>query len=151
MNAPDAPAYLERLKEFFEANIPFNRFVGLVVEELTVGACTLRIPWRDELIGDPTRPALHGGVTSMLADTACGAACFTKLPSAADRLSTVDLRVDYLRPGRAADIWCRGVVMRMGNRVAVARSEVFDGALPKPGEESQPIATAIGVYNVVRR
>lgn len=151
MTTPDVDTYLKHLKVFFEQKIPFNRFVGLVVEQLEVGACTLRIPWRDELIGDPTRPALHGGVTSMIADTACGAACFTSLPSSSDRLSTVDLRVDYLRPGTAADIWCRGTVMRMGNRVAVARSEVFDDGLPTSDEESKPIATAIGVYNVVRR
>jgi hypothetical protein len=39
----------------------------------------------------------------------------------------------------------------MGNRVGVARMEVFSGGLPAPGELAKPIATGQGVYNVVRR
>jgi uncharacterized protein (TIGR00369 family) len=135
-----------------EEQIPFNRVLGLRVEQLHAGACVLRLPWRDELIGDPMRPAVHGGVLSALADTAGGLACFSLLTSPEDRVSTVDLRVDYLRPGPALDLWCHAKTIRMGNRVAVARMILFAGDLPPPDRfEDNPIATAQAVYNVVRR
>jgi uncharacterized protein (TIGR00369 family) len=141
----------ELLREWFERGIPFNRMLGLVVEHIARGEAVLRMPWRDELVGDMARRAVHGGVTSMLVDTAGGAACFAMLDADDDRVSTVDLRVDYLRPGGAADLWCRAEIVRMGNRVGVARMEVFSGGLPQPGERARPIATGQGVYNVVRR
>ncbi len=139
------------LTQWFEDGIPFNVFVGLRVDLLHRGRAVLRIPWRAELVGDVLRPAVHGGVISMLADTAGGAAIFTMLDRDSDRVSTVDLRVDYLQPGRAADLVCEAEVVRMGNRVGVMRAQVFSAAPPQAGEDARPIATAQGVYNVVRR
>jgi acyl-coenzyme A thioesterase PaaI-like protein len=68
-------------------------------------------------------------------------------------VSTVDLRVDYLQPGLAADLVCEAEVVRMGNRVGVMRAQVYSKALPDPdpGSDERPIATAQGVYNIVRR
>ncbi|HLT36460.1 MAG TPA: hotdog domain-containing protein, partial [Enhygromyxa sp.] len=66
-----------------------------------------------------------------------------------------DLRVDYLRPGPSMDLLCHAKTIRMGNKVAVARMEVFAGALPDPStrqfDTTEAIATAQAVYNVVRR
>lgn len=142
-------AWLVRL---MEERIPFNRMLGMKVEQLGAGTCILRLPWRDELIGDPMRPAVHGGVLSTLADTAGGLACFSLLRSQDERVSTVDLRVDYLRPGPALDLLCHAKTIRMGNRVAVARMTLVSGPeLPSPDQlEQDPIATAQAVYNVVR-
>lgn len=138
-----------------EQHIPFNKLLGLRVDMLRRGECVLRVPWMDHLIGDTQRPAVHGGVISMLADTAGGAACFSMLSNPADRVSTVDLRVDYLRPGPSMDLLCHAKTIRVGNKVAVARMEVFAGVLPDPSsrqfDTGEAIATAQAVYNVVRR
>ncbi|MCA9650529.1 MAG: thioesterase family protein [Myxococcales bacterium] len=149
--APIPPERVRILRQWFEQGIPFNRFLGLRLELVERGRCVLRLPWRDELVGDASRPAVHGGVISTLLDTAGGGACFAMLDHIEDRLSTVDLRVDYLRPGPAADLWCTGHVVRVGNRVGVARMAVYAGALPIPGEPDHPVATGNGVYNIVRR
>ncbi len=140
------------LIRFMEELIPFNRLLGLKVELLAEGHCVLRVPWRDELTGDPFRPAVHGGVLSMLVDTAGGLACFSKLTSRKDRVSTVDLRIDYLRPAHGQDLRCEGRVVRMGNRVAVARMAVFAGEIlaDHDAKEAAAIATGQAVYNVVR-
>lgn len=134
-----------------ERQIRFNRYLGLRVEVLRRERCVLRLPWRDDFLGDPFRPSVHGGVISMLADTAGGTACFAWLADPSVRLSTVDLRVDYLRPMAGADIVCVARVVRMGNRVGVARAELFAGAVPLPDEEGEPIASAQAVYNVIRK
>ena len=142
---------LRRFAAFMQDQIPFNRLLGIRVDLLESGRCVLRVPWRDELVGDPFRPTVHGGVTSALLDTAGGTACFSMLESYEDRVSTVDLRVDYLRPGAGQDLVCLADVVRMGNRVAVARMEVHLGELPEPGDGAAPLATGQGVYNVLRR
>jgi uncharacterized protein (TIGR00369 family) len=134
---------LENLTQLMEEFIPFNKFLGMKVKSISEGKCALRIPFRDELIGDPARPALHGGVTSMLIDTAGGAACFSAL-DAESRVSTVDLVVDYLRPGPLTDIEARARVVRAGNRVCIAMVDVYgDG-------DDEPFAQGRGVYNVSR-
>lgn len=150
MHEPLDEARVGLLRKWFEDGIPFNRLLGLRVDSLHKGRAVLRVPWRDGLIGDPSRPAVHGGVLSMLVDTAGGAACFAMLDSDDDRVSTVDLRVDYLRPGPAADLVCSAEVVRLGNRVAVARAHVYSGDLPESSADD-PIALGQAVYNIVRR
>jgi uncharacterized protein (TIGR00369 family) len=138
------PAVIEQLKELMTNQIPFNRFLGIVVEELREGFCRLKIPYREELIGDPFRPALHGGVLSALADTTGGAAVFTVV-SLGDRVSTIDMLIDYLRPAELKDIACEATVTRIGNRVASTDMKLFH-----PNTPDQFIATGRAVYNVKR-
>lgn len=145
------PDRLSLLRQWFEQGIPFNLFLGIRLHAIERGRCVLWLPWRDELVGDAARPAVHGGVLSTLIDTAGGGACFSALDRAEDRLSTVDLRVDFLRPGGAADLWCQGEVVRMGNRVGVARMTLWSARMPTAGEPDQPVATGQAVYNIVRR
>lgn len=149
--APSIDPRLRALVEFMQQRIPFNAHLGMRVDVLQRGRCVLRIPFAPFLIGDPFRPAVHGGVISTLADTAGGAACFSLLDSPNDRVSTVDMRVDYLRPGPPeTDLLCRAVVLRMGNKVAATQMDVFAGKVPETGE-ADAIASGRGVYNILRR
>lgn len=154
----DPPAYCGEprfapLVQFLEQGIPFNRHLGLRVILLDPGRAVCCVPWADHLIGDALRPAIHGGVTSMLIDTTGGCACFTQMMKGSDRMSTLDLRVDYLRPLAHADTYCQAQVMRLGNRVGVCRMEVFAGRSPWVGgaADALPVATGQGVYNLVRK
>jgi uncharacterized protein (TIGR00369 family) len=136
---------LAPVKKFMEEQIPFNRMLGMQVTGLGEHWARLELPFREEFIGDPFRPALHGGVISTMLDTCGGAAVFTTMQSVKDRASTVDLRVDYLRPGRKETLVAEATIVRLGNRVAVVRLKAFH-----PGAEDEPIATGTGVYNVRR-
>ncbi len=130
---------------FMEQQIPFNALLGIEIDSVGDGKARLRIPFRPELIGDPWRPAIHGGVISALADTAGGAAVFSRFVNPSDRASTVDLRIDYLRPGDKATLMADATVIRMGNRVAVVDVIVYHA-----GRKEKPIATAKAVYNIRR-
>ena len=133
---------MEALASFVEEGIPFHRMLNLKVVALESGRAELEIPWQDALIGDPHRPAVHGGVISTLADCTGGVACMTRFEHARARCSTVDLRVDYLRPGAHEALRCEATVVRMGNRVAAVRMDVFCG--------QEKVATGQGVYNLYR-
>ncbi len=136
------------LAEMMNTLIPFNRHLGLYAVHLQPGEAVLHLPWRDEFLGYPDPAAMHGGIISTVLDTAGGAAVFSRFQGPEDRCSTVDLRVDYLRPGPPEDLYAHARVLRFGNRVAVTRTELFAGT--PPGEGARAIATGQAVYNIVR-
>jgi uncharacterized protein (TIGR00369 family) len=138
------PIYYEKLLEFMN-QIPFNRWLGIEVVSLEPGFARMELPYRKELVGDISRPALHGGVTSTLLDTCGGAALITNIEPV-DRLSTVDLRIDYLRPGACERVIVEARVLRVGNRVGVCDMIAYQS----DGRDA-PIAIGRGVYNVIRR
>lgn len=135
---------LAALTQFFDSSIPFNAFLGLKLIDVGRGYAVAELPFRAEFIGDPIRPALHGGVISMLADTVGGAAVYT-MADPGDRVATIDLRVDYLRRGREEPLRGRADVIRAGNRVGVASVAVYHPSTP-----DAPVAVAKGVYTIRR-
>ena len=137
-------ARVSEIRRLFLERIPFNRVLGIEIVELGPGRALFAVPFRPELIGDPERPALHGGVLSAVADTCGGCAVWCAVEED-DRVSTIDLRVDYLRPGRPEDLRCEGRVLRVGNRVGVAHVTLFQDSAP-----GEVIAEAKGVYSVKR-
>ena len=83
--------------------------LGLKVESIDPEAPKLRFDMRPELVGNPRRQILHGGVISAVLDVAGGFAIMLAVSGAGSRIrtsshfpdiGTIDLRVDYLRPGR---------------------------------------------------
>jgi len=132
------------LRQVMEELIPFNRFMGVRVVEIDRGRVRLEVPFRPELIGDPLRQAMHGGVISMLADTAGGAAVWSSLDEPRARVSTIDMRIDYLRPGRQETLVAEASVVRAGRRVGVTDMRLFHPSAP-----NDTIATGKGVYNIV--
>jgi uncharacterized protein (TIGR00369 family) len=134
------------LRQMMEEFIPFNRFLGIKVAGLSEGKVHLTLPFRPEFVGDPIRPALHGGVISTLADVAGGLAVWSGLPDPRARVATIDLRIDYLRPGRLETLDAVAQVVRKGNRVGVV-----DVTLSHPIHADEVVATGKGVYNIVLR
>ena len=58
------------LTAFWEEGIPFNASLRMKVTMIEEGEAEMMVASRPELTGDPSRPALHGGVVSALADAA---------------------------------------------------------------------------------
>ena len=141
----ELPTYdADHLADIFENQIPFNKLLGLRCLEIEDGRARVALPVRPELGGNPEIPALHGGAISSTLDTTGGLAVWSHAgPN--DRVSTIDLRVDYLRPGRAEPLIAVARVVRLGNRVGVAELRAF-----QPGAEDRPVAAGMGVYSVKR-
>lgn len=133
----------EDVLRIMEEQVPFNRYLGIEGESATAGRAVLRLPVRQEHVGDPRRPALHGGVLSALIDTAGGLAAWSAL-STHETVSTLDLRVDYLEPaGLEAPLRAEAELMRKGNRVCHVRMSVTQGGVL--------VAEGRGVYSIHRR
>ena len=149
---------LEAVRQFMEESVAFNRFLGFRLVHLAPGEATMSMPFSEKLVGDPVRPALHGGTISSLIDTAAGAAAFTCIEPG-DKLSTLDLRVDYLRPAALVETLAEARVVRAGGRVSVSRVQVFQEATAgnDSGEAAEGevggrrlVAEGVAVYAVRR-
>jgi uncharacterized protein (TIGR00369 family) len=133
----------EVLRQLSEEWIPFNKLLGVRALRVDPGDILFEIPFRDELIGDPIRRALHGGVISMLADTAGGLAVWSTLTDPRSRVSTIDLRIDYLTPGKPEDLQAHATLVRAGKTVGVS-----DVRLYHPQSPTVTVATGKGVYAI---
>ena len=67
---------------------------------------------------------VHAGVVTTLADHTAGGAARAALPPGKDVL-TLELKINFLLPGRSGRLEARGRTLRAGRTVAVAESEVF--------------------------
>jgi uncharacterized protein (TIGR00369 family) len=134
----------DALKRLAEEGLPFHKLLGIRVDELREGYARLRIPFKPELVGDSRRPALHGGVISTLADVCGGFAVWTccKLD---DRIATIDIGVDYLRPAGATDLCAEATVRLLGNRVGNAHVVLWS-----EGDPERHMAVGRAVYNIRR-
>ncbi|MDL2321080.1 thioesterase family protein [Desulfosarcina sp. OttesenSCG-928-B08] len=129
-------AFLEKVKRLFEHELPFNRVLGIRVVSLGADTALIDFSNRDDLIGNIFHKTLHGGVISGVLDTVGGLAAMAslvdrlsglpdeKLLPIFSRVGTIDIRVDYLRPGKGAHFAASAWVMRSGRKVAVVRMEL---------------------------
>ena len=117
------------LTELFERLVSFNQILGLKVVRLGPRGAQLRFEMRPELVGHYQHGRLHGGVISATLDAMAGLAIMVALgekhPEESaeqvmhrfSRLGTIDLRVDYLRPGIGRHFTASAEVLRLGGRV----------------------------------
>jgi uncharacterized protein (TIGR00369 family) len=145
------PEFVQAITRIFEENIVFNRTLGLKITSVTPQGVTGSIAMRPELVGHPTYNRLHGGVISAVLDAMGGIAVLaaigarhmdepveTRLHRFA-KLGTIDLRIDYLRPGIGDRFTMRAEVLRLGSRVASTRMEFS-------GTDGKLLSTGAGSY-----
>jgi uncharacterized protein (TIGR00369 family) len=139
--------FIVGIKEIFEEKIPFNKVLGLKITSLTPERVAGRIDMQKELVGHYAFNRIHGGVISASLDAMGGLAVLAAIGARHmdepplqrlhrfAKLGTIDLRVDYLRPGISEYFELRAEVMRLGSRVASTRMEFYgaDGKLMSAG------------------
>lgn len=132
--------------------MPFNKFLGLRVDEVALEQVQISFDKKPEHIGNFVRQTLHGGVISAVLDTTGGLVAFVHRAERLEgqpekvqretlaRIGTIDLRVDYLEAAHGDSFRATGRMMRAGGRVAVARMELYDA------EDETLVAVGTGTY-----
>ncbi len=153
MTNPIQAETLARVAEIFDKHMPFHNLLGLNIKRYELDQVEVSIDMKPELIGNFHHQILHGGVTATMLDVVGGLTAFAGLVASRDdwtidelqtrlqTLGTIDLRVDYLRPGRGMQFTGTGNVIRAGNRVTVCRMELHN-------ELGTHIAFGTGTYMV---
>lgn len=132
---------------------PFHELLGMTVEPLDTDSICIKLAMRDELCGYPGQGILYGGVIAAVIDIIGGAiVAWSVIKDIKEQtvqeqvkrlknMSTVDLRIDYLRPGKGKIFTATASVLRTGKKLAVTRMELIN-------EEKHLIAVGTGTYIV---
>jgi len=141
----------QMLQETFNA-VPFNNSIGLTLTSATEEEVTVNIEMKDDLIGNGHHRILHGGVICAIMDAVGGAASVLGVINKMGRdnvpdeeyqrlgnLGTVNLHVDFLRPGRGNVFTGTAKILRSGSKVVAATMELTN-------EEGLLIAVAGGSF-----
>lgn len=67
---------------------------------------------------------VHAGVMATMADHTAGYAAFTVVPES-HQILTIEFKINFLRPAGGEELLCRSLVLRPGQQILVAESEVF--------------------------
>src|SRR6266550_6982835 len=126
---------LERIERAIDA-VPYARLLGIELEKVVPGEATLTLAVRPEL--SQNHGVIHGGAIASLIDTATAFAILTLLEPE-ERVTTVDLTINYLRPGFEGQLRATARVLRQGRRLLATSAEVTD-------EGGTLLATALSTY-----
>jgi acyl-coenzyme A thioesterase PaaI-like protein len=147
------PEFVEGLKRIFETHIAFNQVLGLKIASITPDRAVAHIVMKPELVGHFSFNRIHGGVISAGLDAMGGLAVMAAIGARHmdepplqrlhrfGKLGTIDLRIDYLRPGISDRFELRAEVLRLGSRVASTRMEFL-------GADGKLMSTGAGAYIV---
>lgn len=103
--------------------IPYLKFLGMTAE-LAGDEMTVILPFSPHLIGNAVLPALHGGVIGAFLEMT--AICQLAVHEPLRRLPrTIDVTIEYLRPGRPLITYARADVRKVGRRIANVHVEAW--------------------------
>lgn len=122
-------AAARQLEDFLQ-RVPYVRFLGMRAE-LAGDEMTAILPFSPHLVGNTNIPALHGGVIgAFLEMTALAQLSVTQ--GSAKVHKTIDVTIEYLRPGRAMTTYARADLRKVGRRVANVHVEAWQEARATP-------------------
>jgi uncharacterized protein (TIGR00369 family) len=118
---------------------PQSRALGL--ELVTIDPdVVLKVPYREDLIGEPDTGVIAGGVVTTLLDLACGWATALAL-SEPTSIATLDLRIDYMRPAEPGkDLLATARCYKLTRSVAFVRGVAYDA------DPEDPVAAAQAAF-----
>ena len=117
-------ARLRRIQKAAES-VPYARLLGIEVLNVGPGVAELSFEIREDLMQN--HGVVHGGAIASLIDTAMAFAIISVL-SPKQKVTTVDLTVNYLRPLTHGKVTAVAKVVKAGKRIIVVSAEVFDAA-----------------------
>lgn len=118
------------------------RTIGALLEEVGPGKVAIRLPFRDDLTQQ--HGFLHAGTLAAVADSACGYAALSLMPSDAGVLS-IEFKVNMLAPAKGESVVARAQVIRAGRTIMVCRADVF----AQIGGDEKLVAAMQGTMMVV--
>lgn len=124
------------------SHTPHAHHLGMRVIEIGPAFSICRLPYREEIIGDPQRRVVFGGAITTLLDHASGIAVACALEELVP-VATIDLRVDYLRAAEpGCDLFARSDCYRVTRNVAFVRAIAYDR------DPADPFAGCMGAFMI---
>ena len=135
------PDIVRQMAEHMATTVPQAASLGFRLVSVEVGRASLRVPWREDLVGDPDTQVIAGGVVTSLLDHTCGLAMASAAGTEAFSTATLDLRIDYMRPAAPrAGVVAEAHCYKLTRTIGFVRAEAWDA------DRSDLIATAQAAF-----
>jgi len=143
----------DTIKDLFEHKIVFNEYLGFTLGHCDSDSVSIDFAMRPELVGHYMHGRLHGGVIATVLDAVGGLAILLAIAElhnseSAEQiikrfkaLATIDIRIDYLRPGVGETFSAQANVVRLGRRIGTTYSVLKSSS-------DKTLATGSGSYMV---
>lgn len=115
----DEAFYREKVNTF-----PFIRLMGMRLRSASAGRSVMECRIRPVLRN--SFGMLHGGVLGALVDVSIATALRGVLPLSM-RMTTIEYKVNFLKPVLSGTVTAHGVVLRLGGTIASGTSEIRNG------------------------
>jgi uncharacterized protein (TIGR00369 family) len=118
--------------------IPYARFLGVALERAD-GAFECVLPFRQDIVGNPILPAIHGGVIGAFLE-------LTAILRLIDESGTdhvpkpINFAIDYLRSAGPTATRARADIFKLGRRVAVVHVIAWQD------DPARPVASGNGKF-----
>ena len=110
--------------------IPYARFLGVEVEQVE-GRLECVLPFRNELVGNPRLPAVHGGVLGAFLELTALLRLIDE--SGTDRVpKPITFSIDYLRSAGPHTTRARAEIFKLGRRIANVRVVAWQDDRTRP-------------------
>jgi len=136
----DRPEVLESMKNGTFSTNPHATTVGVEFVSVARNKACLKVPYKDELVGNPETGVIHGGVIISLMDSVTGRAVLCSIPEI-EAIATQDLRVDYMKPATIGKtIFASAECYKLTNSIAFVRGFAYQD------NESDLVATCTATF-----
>ncbi|APD06747.1 hypothetical protein UJ101_01228 [Flavobacteriaceae bacterium UJ101] len=112
------------IRQFLDL-MPSNKIFGLEIIELNEQELLLKVPFKEEFIGDFAQRRWHGGILASIADSAGGMMGAITFQSYEDRINTIDMRIDYLHRTHDLPIYAKAKIIKSGKRIVVVDVDLY--------------------------
>lgn len=121
------------------------RHLGIEAIEARENQLTLKLPYSENIIGNPDSRVIHGGAITTLMDTTSGSVVICALDDF-ELCPTLDLRVDYMRPAEPdKPVFARAEAYRVTRNIIFTRCEAYQEG------EGQTIANCVATFMRIGR
>lgn len=116
------------------------QLLGMRVHSADSQGLILRLPYSQQIVGNPETGGVHGGAITTLMDTTCGISTVCVLPEF-EICPTLDLRIDYMRPAEPnKDVFGFAECYRVTENIIFTRGYAYQD------NPDEPIAHAVGAF-----
>ncbi|MGE7608241.1 PaaI family thioesterase [Peribacillus frigoritolerans] len=105
---------------------PIAKLIGAELLQIEEGKAVFELECNTEKHANPMG-TIHGGILCDLADMAMGVA-FSSLLEMNESFTTVELKINYLKPIWNEKITAKGEVIKKGKTIGLIKCDVFDEA-----------------------
>ncbi len=103
---------------------------------------TLKLPFREDLVGDPDSGVIAGGAVTVLLDHVCGHAVMMAIDFMTP-IATLDLRIDYMRAAEPGlGVFAEAHCYKVTRFIAFVRASAWDR------DKDDPVATAQAAFMI---